>query len=85
MTNDIYPKYRVVRKYDIFIIETQSLPYTAWVPYGAMAHAFELSAKHDYVYNSEREAVKIAKQLVKEAELKHKRKTDVEVVWGTEP
>lgn len=85
MINDIYPKYRVVRKYDIFIIETQSFPCTTWVPYSTMAHAFGPAAKRSYEYSSESEAVKMAKQLVKEAELKHKRKTDVEVVWASEP
>lgn len=85
MTNDIYPKYRVVRKYDIFIIETQSFPYADWVPYSIMGNVFGLPAKYSYEYSSEREAVKMAKQLTREAELKHKRKTDTEVVWGPEP
>lgn len=85
MINDIYPKYRVVRKYDIFIIETQRFPYADWVPYSIMSNVFGLSAKQSYEYSSEREAVKMAKQLTLEAELKHKRKIDVEVVWGPEP
>ena len=86
ISSEIYPKYRVVRRYDRYHVEVKISELHAWKPatdwWGSSTGTYPEVTR---IRSNEEEAIAEASRLRDKAVLNHKRKTDVEVVWGPEP
>lgn len=82
---DMYPKYRVVRKYDEYWVEVKTSPTSDCGPAKEIIAGIGYAGCVAVKRSKEKDAVSKAESLRDEAILEYKRKTDIEVVWGPEP
>ena len=85
MTEAIYPKYRVVRKYDEYHVEVKRSKSQKWTLLTYEASVFGAKYFTELIFKDKKEAVRRAERLTNDAILAHKRNTDTEVVWGPKP
>lgn len=85
MTEDIYPKYRVVRKHDEYHVEVKKHSGHIWTLLAYEAQVPGVKYFTELIFKDKKEAIWRAERLTNDAILAHKRKTDTEVVWGPNP
>jgi len=85
MTEDIYPKYRVVRKYDEHHVEVKRHNGDIWSLLTYEDVVFGVKCSRKQIFKDKKEAIWSAERLANDAILAHKRNTDTEVVWGPKP
>lgn len=85
MTEDIYPKYRVVRKHDEYHVEVKKHSGHIWTLLIYEDVVFGVKCIRKQIFKDKKEAIRRAERLTNDAILAHKRNTDTEVVWGPKP
>jgi len=82
---DIYPKYRVVRKYDHYVVEKQPSSGGAWEPFKRTDYSYGFVTEYTATFKKEKEAIEEATKLSERSLQRHLRNTENTVVWGPSP